>query len=93
MVVAHHQHTDNEWHHDTGATHYLTNDVNNIHLQNEDYGSQYHIQVANGAGLKIVQSGTSTLSSPPKSFVLQSNFSCPRYLEKSSLCLAFLSRQ
>lgn len=44
--------------------------MNNIHLQNEDYGSQDHIQVANGAGLKIVQSGTSTLSSPSKSFVL-----------------------
>ncbi|KAL6325982.1 hypothetical protein AAG906_038474 [Vitis piasezkii] len=68
MVVAHYQHTDNEWHPDIGATHHLTNDVNNIHLQNEDYGSQVHIQVANGIGLKIVQSGTPTLSSPSKSF-------------------------
>ena len=93
MVVAHYQHTDNEWHVDIGATHHLTNDVNNIHLQNEDYGNQYLIQVANSAGLKIVQSGTSTLSSPSKSFVLQSNFACPRYSEKSSLCSTFLSRQ
>ena len=53
--------------------------MNNIHLQNEDYGNQYLIQVANSAGLKIVQSGTSTLSSLSKSFVLQSNFACPRY--------------
>ncbi|XP_042972801.1 uncharacterized protein LOC122304607 [Carya illinoinensis] len=54
----------------TRATHHLTNDVDNIYLQNEDYGSQDHIQVTNGEGLKIVQSGTSTLSSPSKCFVL-----------------------
>jgi hypothetical protein len=70
MVVAHYQHNDNEWHPDIGATHYLTNNVNNIHLQNEDNGSQDHIQVANGVGLKIIQSGTSTLSSHSKTFVL-----------------------
>ena len=32
MVTAHYQHTDNEWHPNTGATHHLTNDVDNIHL-------------------------------------------------------------
>ncbi|KAL6331349.1 hypothetical protein AAG906_011286 [Vitis piasezkii] len=51
MVAAHYQYTDNEWHPDTGATLHLTNDVNNIHLQHEDYGSPDHIQVGNGAGL------------------------------------------
>ena len=43
MVTAHYQHTNNEWHPDIGATHHLTNDVNNIHLQHEDYGSPDHI--------------------------------------------------
>ena len=70
MVTAHYQHTDNEWHPNTGATHHLTNDVDNIHLQHGDYGSPNHIQVANGACLKIVQSGTSILSSSSNSFVL-----------------------
>ena len=70
MVVEQYLHTDNEWHLDTGVTHHLTNDANNIHFQNEDYGSQDHIKGANDVGLKIVQSGTSTLSSPSKSFVL-----------------------
>ena len=70
MVAAHYQYTDNEWHPDTGATLHLTNDVNNIHLQHEDYGSPDHIQVGNGAGLKIVQSGPSNLFSSSKSFVL-----------------------
>ncbi|KAA8548737.1 hypothetical protein F0562_000421 [Nyssa sinensis] len=49
MVAVNYQHPDNEWHPDTGATHHLTNDVNNIHLQNGDYDSEDHIQVANGA--------------------------------------------
>jgi len=70
FLAARHHHAAHEWHLDTGATHHLTNDLNNIHLQNEDYDGYDHIQVANGAGLKITQSGTSTLSSPSKLFVL-----------------------
>ena len=54
MVVEQYLHTDNEWHLDTRVTHHLTNDANNIHLQNEDYDTQDHIQVANDVGLKIV---------------------------------------
>jgi hypothetical protein len=44
--------------------------MNNIHVQHEGYDIQYHVQVANGAGLKIMQSGTSTILSLSKSFVL-----------------------
>jgi hypothetical protein len=44
--------------------------MNNIHVQHEGYDIQDHVQVANGAGLKIMQSGTSTILSPSKSFVL-----------------------
>jgi hypothetical protein len=43
MVATHYHPTDNEWHPDTGATHHLTNNVNNIHLPNEDDDSQDHI--------------------------------------------------
>jgi hypothetical protein len=70
MVATHYHPTNKEWHPDTGVTHHLTNNVNNIHLPNEDDDSQEHIQMANSTGLKIIQSGTSTLSSPSKSFVL-----------------------
>ncbi|RVW14433.1 hypothetical protein CK203_090772 [Vitis vinifera] len=38
--------------HAQGATLHLTNDVNNIHLQHEDYGSPDHIQVGNGADIQ-----------------------------------------
>jgi hypothetical protein len=70
LLVAHYLQTDKEWHPDTGATYHLTNDMNNIHVQHEGYDIQDHVQVANGACLKIMQSGTSTISSPSKSFVL-----------------------
>lgn len=70
MLMAHYQHPDKEWHLDTRATHHLTNDMNNIHVQADDYDGHDHIQVADGASLKMVQSGTSTISSPSKSFVL-----------------------
>ena len=43
MVDAHYDTTDNRWHPDTGATHHLTNNVNNIHLPNEDDNSCDHI--------------------------------------------------
>ena len=43
MVDAYNDTTDNEWHHDIRATHHLTNNVNNIHLLNEDDNSHDHI--------------------------------------------------
>lgn len=43
--------------------------MNNIHIQNEDYASQDHIQVANGVGLKIAHISTSNISFLSKSFV------------------------
>ena len=92
MVTAHYYPTDNEWHPDTRATHHLTNNMNNIHQPNEDDDSQDHIQMANGASLKIIQSGTSTLSSPSKSFVLNQILFVPK-IQKILLCSSFLSRQ
>lgn len=67
MLPTNYQHTNKEWHPNTGATHHLINDMNNIHVQKQGYDGQDHIQVANGAGLKIMQRGTS-ISSPSKSF-------------------------
>jgi len=43
-IVATCYHTvDNEWHPDSGATHHLKNNANNIHLLNEDDNSHDHI--------------------------------------------------
>jgi len=92
IIVARYHTTDNEWHLDTRATHHLTNNANNIHLLNEDDNSQDHIQVANGAGLKIIHSCTSTFSSPSKSFMLK-QIMCSRNTKKFSICSSFFSRQ
>ena len=70
LATRNRQPSNPEWHPDTGATHHLTNDVNNIHLPNDDSDGNDRIQVANGAGLEITHSGNSTLSSASKSFVL-----------------------
>jgi hypothetical protein len=70
LLAAHYLQPDKEWHPDTGATHHLTNDMNNIHVPHTGHDTQDHVQVANGAGLKIVRSGTSTIYSPSKSFIL-----------------------
>jgi hypothetical protein len=76
LLAAHYLQPDKELHPDTGATHHLTNDMNNIHVPHAGHDTQDHVQVANGAGLKIVRSGTSTISSPSKSFVLNQNSAC-----------------
>jgi len=70
MIAVNYQRADKEWHHDTRATHHLTNDMDNIHLYNINYDYQDHIQVNKGAVLKIVHNNTSTVYSPSKSFIL-----------------------
>jgi len=39
------------WHADTGATHHITNDANNLTLQKTDYTGVDSVQVGNGQGL------------------------------------------
>jgi hypothetical protein len=78
MVAAHYHTADNEWHPDIGATHHLINNANNIHVFNDDDNNQDHIQVANGAGLEILHSGTSTFSSPSISFMLKQILCVPK---------------
>lgn len=53
MIASNYSSGDIEWHPDTGATHHLTNKVNNLNLQREDYDGADQIQVGNGAGLQI----------------------------------------
>ena len=61
---------DSAWHADTGATHHFTNDVNNLTLQQSDYAGANSVQVGNGQGLQISKTGTSKISTPSSTFVL-----------------------
>ncbi|KAF5447766.1 hypothetical protein F2P56_033290 [Juglans regia] len=71
MVAANNQSAVHDWHPDTGATHHLTNEMTNLTLRNDDYDGTEQIQVGNGAGLRITKTGSSTLSTNSKSFLLQ----------------------
>jgi len=54
----------------TWATHHLMNDVNNFNLYNEDNDGSNQIQVENEAGLSIIKTESTILSSPSIPFVL-----------------------
>ncbi|KAI5583090.1 hypothetical protein BDE02_07G129400 [Populus trichocarpa] len=48
----HIQHSlEQEWHADTGATHHLTNNFNNLNVRSEEYAGNDQIQVGDGTGL------------------------------------------
>jgi histone deacetylase 1/2 len=77
MTVAKNSPVDTVWHPVTGATHHLTNDLTNLNLRHDDYDGTEHIQVGNGAGLRITKTSSSILSSSSKSFVLQKQLLVP----------------
>ena len=70
MLVANQQGTDYEWHPDIGATHHLTNEMANLNLCSENYDGSDQIHVGNGVGLKIIKIGSSLISTPSRSFIL-----------------------
>ncbi|KAA8531939.1 hypothetical protein F0562_006344 [Nyssa sinensis] len=43
---------DTEWHTDTGATHHVINDLNNLSLRNEDYQGSDQVQVGSDAAIR-----------------------------------------
>ena len=60
-----------DWHPDTGATHHLTNNMDNLNLQSEDYTGSDHVLVGNGAGLQISHVGSSIFTPSKTPFVLK----------------------
>jgi histone deacetylase 1/2 len=63
-------HHDTNWYPDTGSTNHITNDLSNLSVQSEPYLGNDQIHVGNGAGLPIKNTGSTTLSTPTKSFIL-----------------------
>ena len=61
---------EQEWHADTGATHHLTNNINNLNVRSEEYAGNDQIQVGDGTGLHITHLGKTSLSAHSKSFIL-----------------------
>ena len=68
LIATHNE--DKNWHADTGATHHITHDLNNLNIQNEDYTGSDQVQVGNGQGLLISKTGNSLLHTSSHSFAL-----------------------
>ncbi|XP_010263949.1 PREDICTED: uncharacterized protein LOC104602078 [Nelumbo nucifera] len=62
--------TDHSWYLNSGATHQVTNDLNNLKLHNT---GPEQLQIGNGTSLKIHHIGTTSLSSSNKNLVLHDN--------------------
>lgn len=54
---------------DSGASHNLSADLNNLSIHSE-YGGTDEVQIANGIGLPITHTGTSLLRYPSRNFLL-----------------------
>jgi hypothetical protein len=58
------------WYPDTGATHHITNDLQNLNLSLEEYTGQDQIHIGNGTCLSIKYSGSASLSISRHKFLL-----------------------
>jgi len=59
------------WYPDTGATHHLTNNLQNLNISSEEYTGQDQIRIGNGTSLSISHSGSATLSLSRRNFLLK----------------------
>jgi hypothetical protein len=73
------QHTpaDSAWYPNSGTTHHLTSDLANLNINAESYSGGDQIRMGNGNGLPIEHIGTTNLSSPTTSFLLQNVLHVP----------------
>jgi len=69
--------TDDSWYPDSGATHHLTHDLNNLAISSDAYTGSDQIRVGNGTGLSINHIGSARISCPRRSFVLKNLLHVP----------------
>ena len=60
----------NTWLLDSGATHHLTSDLNNLPLHQPYHGGD-EVAIADGSGLQITHTGSASISTPSKTLKLQ----------------------
>jgi hypothetical protein len=71
--------SDPHWYHDTGSTVHLTNELSNLNMHAEDYTGTDQIQVGNGQGLHISNSGRGLLPTPHVIFTYSLSFMFLKY--------------
>ena len=77
MVASHRPNLSQSWYSDTGATHHVTSDLDNLSIHSPYHGSD-SVQVGNGAALTISNIGIATLKTPWSQFSLRNVLHCPR---------------
>jgi hypothetical protein len=75
---------DINWYLNTGATHHITSDLNNLNLYSESYDGLDQTQVGNGTHLAIKNIGASKLS--PSNFILRNIWHVPQITKKFIIC-------
>ena len=68
---------DPNWYPDSGATHHMTNDLANLNVRVDEYTGNDQIRVGNGTALPIHHIGTTQLTAPSTSFLLQNVLHVP----------------
>ena len=74
------------WSLDSGASHNITADLNNLTLH-APYNSPYDIVIDDGTGLHITHSGTTSLSTPSNSFTLH-NILCAPHMKRNIISIS-----
>lgn len=63
MLMSSDLNRDTNWYPDSGATNHITHDMNNLDISHEAPNGQ-QIQAANGSGMSITHTGSSSFISP-----------------------------
>lgn len=62
--------SDSTWYPDSGATHHLTSELDNLNLKVDDYMGSDQIRIGNGKGFSIKHIGNTHISFPNINFNL-----------------------
>ena len=74
--------SDLNWYPDSDATHHLTYDFANLNVKAEEYHGPNQIRIGNGIGLNVKHIGSTKLSTPSSSFILQDVLHVPHITKK-----------
>lgn len=92
------QYNPQQWLLDSGATHHLTSDLNNLALH-QPYNGGEEVAIADGSGLPITHTGSASISTPTRSLLLNDVLCVPhvnknllyvyRLCNANQVCVAF----
>jgi hypothetical protein len=70
--------SEEDWYLDIGATHHITNDLQNLNLSSKEYTGQDQIHIDNGKGLSVKHSSSASISISRHNFLLKQLLHVPQ---------------